>query len=305
MDCHYIIILIITSAGLLGGLANFFMMYENDLAGKEQRIKFFASLLLGLCASLTVPLFLQILSNNLLDNISFKNGLIFAGFCVLASVFSKRFLEDVYAKLNKLNNKFDEVKKETENKIESVSKRTENVIKKVEDLEESGEEIENDLIPTEIKDSISEHKKGLLVDTELERVIQSLFSNKYSFRTINGISKETSVGKERIKEVLDHLVEHGFAERRVGSNGKDLWRILKYPIRIYSAVYKWANGQIDVTHKVKELVSKGIYQGTVDPVTFGISDPAYGKRKNLKIHCRIHGQEKELSFFDGEIFKIE
>lgn len=302
---YCIIISIIVGAGLLGGLTNFFLLYNSKLDSKENWIKLFACIFLSLCASLTVPLFLQILSNNILDNITFKNSLIFAGFCVLASYFSKRFLEDVYAKLNKLDKKVDETKKETESRIENMTQRTDTVVKKVEDLEEAEEEIEDDNIPTEIKDSISKYKKGVLAENELENIVKSLASTKYSFRTLEGIRKDTELGKERVKEILDHLIEHGFAERKVSSNGKDIWRILKYPIRIYSAAYVWPSGQVDVTDKIKSLVAKGIYQGTVDSGTFGIPDPIYGTVKTLKIHCRIHGQEKEISYKDGETFRIE
>ncbi len=157
----------------------------------------------------------------------------------------------------------------------------------------------------EIKDSISQYKSGLLAETELERIVQSLFSNKYSLRTLLGINKETGIGKERVKEVLDHLVEHGFAKRKVGFDGKDYWELQQIPIRIYSAAYKWLDGYVDVTAKIKELVSKNIYQGPVDPSTFGIPDPIHGTVKTLVIHCRIHGMERELSFRDGQTFKIE
>jgi hypothetical protein len=296
------IAIIILTAGTLGGLTNFFLFYNFKLNCRENWIKLFAAVSLSLCASLTVPLFLQILSNNLLDNVNFKNALIFTGFCIVASFFSKRFLEDVYAKLNKLDRKVDETKHETNQKIENVSVKTERVIKKVEDLEESSEEPEEiDSIPTEIKDSILKYKANLLADTELEKIVKALFSNNYSFRTLHGIANETSVAKEKVKEILTHLVDHGFAERKVGTEGKDLWRILKYPVRIYSASY----GQVDVTDKIKTLVAKGVYHAQVTFTTFGIEDPAPGVVKSLKIHCRIHGQERELIFHDGQMFRIE
>lgn len=76
-------------------------------------------------------------------------------------------------------------------------------------------------------------------------------------------------------------------------------------IIIYSATYLWENGQVDITSKIKELVSQGTYQGIVDSSTFGIPDPIYGTVKTLKIHYRIHGQEKDLSARDGLTFKIE
>lgn len=163
----------------------------------------------------------------------------------------------------------------------------------------------NEDLATEIKDSIAQYKGELLAETELERVVQSLFSNKFSQRTIYGINKETGIGKERIKEVLEHLVEHGFAKRKVRYDGKYYWQLLDNPIRIYSAAYVWTNGHVDVTNKITQLVNRGILSGPVDPSTFGIPDPAYGEVKQLVIHCRIHGQERELTFRDGTTFRIE
>lgn len=75
-------------------------------------------------------------------------------------------------------------------------------------------------------------------------------------------------------------------------------------ILILSATYEWPSGQEDVTEKLKELVSKGIYTIIVDPSTFGIRDPAQGIVKTLKIHCKINGTEKEFIHKDGERFHI-
>lgn len=80
--------------------------------------------------------------------------------------------------------------------------------------------------------------------------------------------------------------------------------VFSQSINILSATYLWNGGQIDVTSKIKELVSKGIYTIMVDPSTFGIPDPAHRILKTLKIHCKINDKEKEFSHFDGEIFTI-
>jgi len=298
------VVIIILGSGLLGGLTNYFMLYDKSLTTREQWIKAIASVLLSLCASLTVPLFLQILSNNLLDSLTFKNGLIFTGFCVIASFFSKRFLEDVYSKLERLNKKIDNTREETKDKVESMTKKTDSVIKKVDDLEESIESIEDGELPSGIKEAIKENKSISFKDTEVEKIIESLFSEKFSLRTHDGIAKQTNLPADKIKELLEHLVDRGLAEKKVSSQGKDLWRILKYPIKIYSASYGVQGKTVDVTNKIKDLVSQGTYEGPVSPGFLGVEDPAYGIGKVLKIHCRIYGKEKELSFFDGHTFKI-
>lgn len=76
-------------------------------------------------------------------------------------------------------------------------------------------------------------------------------------------------------------------------------------INILSAMYEWPTDQVDVTPKIKELISKGIFTLVVDPSTFGIQDPAHGVVKTLKIHCKIDGKEREFIKKDGERFKLE
>lgn len=76
-------------------------------------------------------------------------------------------------------------------------------------------------------------------------------------------------------------------------------------IIVLSATYEWPAGQVDVTAKVKEMVSNAIFTLVVAPSTFGIPDPAYGIVKTLKVHCKIDGEEREFIKKDGERFNLE
>lgn len=305
MENSYWIIIIIVGSGLLGGITNFFLLFDTDSKNKERWSKFFASITLSLCASFTVPLFLQILSNNILDTLSFKNALIFTGFCIIASFFSKRFLEDLYQKVKNLENKVEKQDEETKKGLQESAKNTEAINKKVEDLEESFEESELDSIPSEVKTAILSNNQFSFQEIELENLINSIFSAKYSNRTVNGIAKETGITQEKIQQVLEHLKDYGFAESRIGSNNRDFWRILKNPIKIYSANYGIAGNFADVTSKIKELISKGIFEITASQSFLGIQDPVPGIAKILKIHCRIHGRERELQYNEGDKFQID
>ena len=301
MTHNQTIILLIWGGGLLGGLTNFFLFYKLDFQKKECWITFFKSILLSLCASVTVPLFLQIISNNLIDipesgKYPDKNYFILAGFCVLAGFFSKRFLEDLYTKVKNLEQKSEDTKKELKDR----ANKDKEVDKKLSILEETME----DNIPTEIKDILLKNSSLSFKDGDAKKIIDSLLSAKYSFRTIQGIADATKIPQDKITKALNHLLEMGFAERKVSYKGVDLWRLLKYPIRIYSASYGTPGNLIDVTDRIQEMVSNGIYEGTVDPSTFRIPDPAYGIVKQLFLHYRIRGKETELIMQDGKTFRI-
>ncbi|MDX2048550.1 MAG: YEATS-associated helix-containing protein [Chitinophagaceae bacterium] len=296
-----LLITIIIGAGLLGGLTNYFLAFKLDYKKTECWINFAKSMLLSLCASITVPLFLQILSNNLIDepssgSLPSKNYFILAGFCVIAAIFSKRFLEDLYSKVKNLEKKTAENEKEIQDNV----RKTKNVDKKVGDLEETME----DVIPTDIKDTLIANRSLSLTDELSQKLISSLYSSKYSFRTVQGISGETGMNSEEIQKILLFLSEMGFAEKKVNYKGVDIWRLLKYPIKIYSASYGVPGSIVDVTMQIQQLVANGVYEGVVLPSTLRVSDPAPNLAKTLKIHCRIRGRETELSFIDGEKFRI-
>jgi hypothetical protein len=99
IDGHLVIILgIMVASGLLGGIANFFLNERdsNTPWGTAGRY-----MVLGVVAALTVPLFLNMMSSHLLAATRLKSSelLVFAGFCLLYVVVSRRFFENIAAHL--------------------------------------------------------------------------------------------------------------------------------------------------------------------------------------------------------------
>jgi hypothetical protein len=299
------IILIIGLAGLLGGTTNYFLNYDSKLKTTDCWIKFGASVFLSICAAITVPLFLQILSNNLLDTLSLKNTLIFAGFCILAAFFSHRFLHDLYSQVRNLKNKVEQQQRETRSVLQQSDKKAQEINKKVEELEESIEEVDVSETPAEIKSILEDNKDLDLTDDAIQKFLGALLAGKYALRTIDGLSRETKISKEKIKSILVYLKYHGFVEERISSNGKTFFRLLKNAVRVYSANYGVIGRFTDVTANINELLAKGINYGVATQAFLNVDDPAPGVKKVLKIHYRIQGKEKELIRNEGESFRIE
>lgn len=95
LDNYMLLILcIMVIAGLLGGLANYFMSGKDTGFLWRDLIKY---VVLGIVAALTVPLFLNMISSNLLAAARGRpiDLFVFAGFCLIFVLFSRRFLEGV------------------------------------------------------------------------------------------------------------------------------------------------------------------------------------------------------------------
>lgn len=99
VDNYMMLVLgIMIAAGILGGIANYFLAERHaEFAWRD----LFKYSVLGVVAALMVPLFLNMISSNLLDLARTRpiNLFVFAGFCLIAVIFSRRFLENLSAKL--------------------------------------------------------------------------------------------------------------------------------------------------------------------------------------------------------------
>lgn len=99
VDNYMMLVLgIMIAAGILGGIANYFLAERHaEFAWRD----LFKYSVLGVVAALMVPLFLNMISSNLLDLARTRpiNLFVFAGFCLIAVIFSRRFLENLSTKL--------------------------------------------------------------------------------------------------------------------------------------------------------------------------------------------------------------
>jgi hypothetical protein len=96
--CNIFWITLVT--GLFGGLINLLLLDKED---ELSLFKFFKSTTIGIGAAFVVPLFLQTISSDLINQCKddSKYYFIYAGFCLIASIFSRRFLNTVADKVIK------------------------------------------------------------------------------------------------------------------------------------------------------------------------------------------------------------
>lgn len=104
-DSYMVMVLsIMLITGALAGVANFFLGDPEVKANVRELVKY---IVLGIVAALTVPLFLNMTSSNLLDfGRSRPNALfVFAGFCLVYVLLSRRLFTSLASKLRQLSQK--------------------------------------------------------------------------------------------------------------------------------------------------------------------------------------------------------
>ena len=109
LDAYMLIILLIMiAAGLLGGVANYFLSERHGEAGRRDLRKY---LTLGVIGALTVPLFLNMISSNLLEAARTRpvDFFVFSGFFLIYVLASRRVFENV---ANRLLGQMDQMKRE-------------------------------------------------------------------------------------------------------------------------------------------------------------------------------------------------
>ena len=105
MTRYNIILLLVAmvSSGLLGGIANYLLLYKDD-PEYAQRSR---SCVLGLVAALLVPVILKTISSDIITNISslrYGSGIpfdfmVFTSLCLLAAIFSRTIAETIGKRL--------------------------------------------------------------------------------------------------------------------------------------------------------------------------------------------------------------
>lgn len=212
-----IIGLIILLCGLLGGYANYHRFETNT---SFQSFNLRKSLLTGLVASATVPLFLNMVSSNLLKEASESGGeykyFIFAGFCLIAAFFSNRFLQSVSDRvIQDLQDKTRKIEEETTENKEKVEAL---IDKNVDEPNAADIDVENPIQKAEVLKEKAE-------DKDLNALLKSFSESNYSFRTINGLSKSTGLEISETKKLVKELENKEVLRMHKRKDGTSIYSI--------------------------------------------------------------------------------
>jgi hypothetical protein len=198
------IIGIIILFGGLGGIVNYFFTYipNNEEKSKWNSFELAKSLVIGISASFLMPLFLNMISSDLIKesmNDPYKL-FVFSGFCLIAAISSKAFIQSISQKILK---EISEFKEKVEKEIKPVIDR-----ETEDDLDVENEEVSEEVrVFSDIE--LDEN------DTNRIKVLKALGMGKYIFRSLKGISNQVKLDVKEVNLALNDLIADDFVDQSI------------------------------------------------------------------------------------------
>ncbi|PTT72589.1 MULTISPECIES: YEATS-associated helix-containing protein [unclassified Chryseobacterium] len=201
------IILIILICGLTGGIGN-------SLRGVGCNwILLIKNIFLGIIAASTVPLFLNLVSSDILKNIYDKenlhlvNYLIFSGFCMIAAFSSLNFLNTISGRvLQNLKEEIRELKSYNES-LKETHKRLDNNITAITPISNE-------------KGSIDNQSMEKFKNPDFVEIISSIKNEQNKFKPLDIIKNEVNLDNREIEKKIEILKENNLVREVVSGEGE-------------------------------------------------------------------------------------
>lgn len=203
-----IVLLIMIAAGVLGGVANYYLSDRQQDSSQRDWGKY---TILGVIAALTVPLFLNMISSNLLEAARTRpvDFFVFAGFCLIYVVASRRVFENA---ANKLLGQMDQMKREM---VQIKQQRAEAASPALRDEPSVAVDTAVQTVkPEVIKESLSYN------DIE---ILRALTEDSYVYGNLAGLTDKTGLARDLVSSRLTVLKSLGLIETRINDKNVLHW----------------------------------------------------------------------------------
>jgi hypothetical protein len=221
-----VIIGVILFAGTLGGWMNYLASREqtekDDKTGAEGMARnkltslrwlgLYRSLLLGIGAAFLVPLFLNMISSTLVENIhspekgyDYPKILVFLGFCLVAAISSTAFIKTISERVIKLAEEAKETGREAKEEALQAKRQASETQSQLEPILQSLAE------PDRVA-AMSATATAVQLTAAERRVLRALVNPEYRLRTAAGIVAETEMVMEDVTRILNDLKARDLAD---------------------------------------------------------------------------------------------
>jgi DNA-binding MarR family transcriptional regulator len=214
----WILIAVMLLAGSFGGLINYFLLLKND----PENASVPKSIIIGVGASFLVPLFLNMISSNLIESIKgttevpgdHSKLLVFAGFCLIAAISSTAFIQTlsdrILSEAKAARKQAAEAKIEAERAVDQVAQVQANV-EPIIVRETEPEPSADSSVLRASADHLSEKER---------RILDAFARSRYSRRSANGLSRDTGIDARELDGLLAELDAKGFVGKRENQSGE-------------------------------------------------------------------------------------
>ena len=213
LDSYMLVVLVImVAAGVLGGVANYFLSERQSEGARSDWGKY---PILGVISALTVPLFLNMISSNLLEAARTRpvDFFVFAGFCLIYVVASRRVFENV---ANKLLNQMEQMKGEMDQIKQQRPEAPPPVVREEPALPVEAPPAPSAAKPEAVKESLSYN------DIE---ILQALAEENYVYGNLAGLTDKTGLARDLISTRLTVLKNLGIIETRINEKNVLHWYV--------------------------------------------------------------------------------
>jgi len=259
-----ILLVVMIGVGAFGGIINYLLSREpvrepheksdrrleqdagspaTEPSGRTKAGGLWTSVLAGIAAALLVPLFLNMISSTVIEQIRGSDKaqgdpyrlFIFAGFCLLAAITSKAFIgslsdyllrlvRDAHTEATNANKKATalvDLESEPSAGLRRAPRRRPATLLNTFSSEKDTVRL------IDVVDGINEEKEITAGDAEPagprnndSSVLAALANGSWKLRSLGGIASEAGLEIATVAEILGRLAEHGLAGRTVGSQGE-------------------------------------------------------------------------------------
>lgn len=207
LDGYMLMVLgIMILAGVLGGIANYFLSERQGELSPRDGFKYAT---LGVIAALTVPLFLNMLSSNLLEAARTRpvDFFVFAGFCLIYVVASRRLFENA---ANKLLAQVDQVRRD--------------VIQLKQQRAEALQSVRDEAPVSPAEPVRAETAKESLSYNDVE-ILRAIAEENYVYGNLAGLTDKTGLGRDLVSNRLTVLKNLGIIETRINDKNVLHWYV--------------------------------------------------------------------------------
>ena len=225
-------VLLMLVGGLLGGIVNYLTGTNADAKSPPWTLR--ACISAGVASAFIVPLALNLIASNMVDNIvgktdvksAFKDLMLLFAFSILAAIVARRFLSTMADKMLKQINEAKSQAHAAAQKADSADRKAETANLKAESANAKAETastlLEANTEP-ELDATASTAGEYFLevpvLSADQKMVLAALGEGRYALRSVSGISRETGLGRDTVNGAISQLMTHNLVGQIVREKG--------------------------------------------------------------------------------------